>query len=158
MSGLMSLLKIFILVPFSLCCSIMNYSLYFKVTVWCFSSSIFDILFRILRRHRISIRKRSKTFFVGSRAKKPAKNPEKRDQMAFSYRYSVSSQYSEQNIKNWKKTYCHFKPIYEQFISAQYMFIGRCFCIFLTNKLSTSLSIHQFILRRTHTLLYLKGI
>ena len=40
--------------------------------------------------------------FVGSRAEKPAEG---------SYRYSVLSQYSQQNIKNWKKPYCHFKEI-----------------------------------------------
>ena len=28
---------------------------------------------------------------------------------AFSYRYSVLSQYSEKHIKNWKKPYCPFK-------------------------------------------------
>ena len=90
-----------------------------KVTVWFFP--IFDILFRILRQHRISIRKCSKTFFVESIAKnlpKGSKTPVKRFFSSRSHKKKFEQFLIDilccLNILNKiskieKKTYCQFK-------------------------------------------------
>ena len=92
-----------------------------------FSSSIFWYFVQNIETTQNIDKKMLNNFFVGSRAEKHAKNPvkgsrtllagflaldlTKKSFWAISYRYSVLSQYFEQNNKNWIKPCCHLNPI-----------------------------------------------